>query len=46
MSKKKRKRRQGAPIIAQSPVVHTRGGDFVILPSGVATIPGRAEQQP
>ena len=34
------KRRQGAPIIAQSPTFVARGVKFTVLPSGVATIPG------
>lgn len=34
------KRRQGKPIIAQSPTVKAGGVEITILPSGVATIPG------
>ncbi|WP_157495141.1 hypothetical protein [Kutzneria sp. 744] len=38
-------RKQGAPIIAQSPSVVAGGREFVILPSSVATVPARKSKQ-
>ena len=38
-------RKQGAPIIAQSPAVIAGGKEFVILPGPVATIPARKSKK-
>ena len=38
-------RKQGAPIIAQSPAVKAGDREFVILPGPVATIPARKSER-